>query len=463
MRISPLSGTLGALALALVVTLASSALAAPLTEPTPEPVYRDLRTDYVKTWYIYNDDQTDGILNPGDTLIDTFENWWTPVSAHTQHNYLQRSQPTSEDWSSAPLSFASYVDPLKNFWLDRRANTIEFYLTYSQFDNNGWKDGLYTDGKTGDTLEVIKDRNEERNGYAMGWLTGDITDGDKTTPTTTVEMDILIHKGQMDLPVASWGGQTSYSNPQVATSNDISHLAKDMVGATGQFHPLQFDDSGAPGTGDYSAAANATRIAANGLTDADRITIKDSAEITEWDRVHSTWPAEAVDPTKTPALIEANEDDHLGADYIYEDAFRDRSQQHEGANDGGVIAGLSGYDNYNPRDNNWGDQQVIRIDLSEATLAEGNIDQLVIWDFGASIPGAAGTQQTDPIALVFGIDRTRTVAQGQIFYDDGNAKTYFPDNRIYIAQVNIPEPASLAFCILGGFGLLMKRRRSRKA
>ena len=96
-------------------------------------------------------------------------------------------------------------------------------------------------------------------------------------------------------------------------------------------------------------------------------------------------------------------------------------------------------------------------------MAAGNIDEIIFWDFGASTPGAPGTQQTDPVAIVFGIDRTRTVAQGQIYYDDGGVRTYFPDNRIYIAQVHIPEPATLAFCVLGGVGVVLRRRRRKIA
>ena len=477
MRPSRLDETLGALGLVVVMLFAlSPAQAAPLEEPSPEPLYRVLRDDgnpasdrgdYVKTWYIFNDDVTDGILNPGDTMIGTFKNWWTPVSAHTQHNYLQRTDSLSQDWSSAPLNYASQTDPAKNYWMERNENELAFYLSYSQYDNNAWKDGGYTDGKTGKVLEIIKDRNANRSGYVIGWLTHDIDNSkDKTTTVGDVKMDMFIHKGKMDIAVGgNWGGATSYSNPQVAVSNDIDNVAKDMVGSTGQWHPPQFDEAG---QAYLYGGSNQTRMEENGHGPAEFVTLVNSMEVKEHDPSDPTWATQAVDPTKTPDQIFLNEVDDTGAAYIYEDSFRDRGVVHEGASDGGVIAGLSGFDNYDPAVNNWGDQQVIRIDLDDfRPRAEVSqlINKIVFWDFGDSTPGAPGTQQTAPVPITFYIDRSRTVAQGQIYHapDPNNPATwtYFPDNRIYIARVNIPEPAALLFCVFGGVGLVLKRRRRR--
>ena len=471
MRRSQLSRTLGALGI--TVLFLSLPVWGAITEPTPEPAYRSLRDDpnreYVTNWYIFNDDQNNGILDPGDTYIDEFKNWWVPVSAHTQHNYLRRGQATNEDWSSGPMNFNSKTNHLDNYWLDREANAMYFYLSYSQFDNNDWKGGGYTDGKTGDTLDILKDRNGYRNGYYMGWLTHDISDGDKTTEVGQVKMDVYIHKGQMDTTVGgNWSGATSYSNPQVATSNDIGNAALDNVGATGQWQAPQFDDSGAAGTGTYDwggATENKLRMEANGHNQTAFNTMVDSMEVKEWDRVHGTWGAEAVLPGMTPAQIEANEVDDANAAYIYEDSFRDRCVVHEGATDGGVIAGLSGYDNYDYGDNNWGDQQVIRMDFDDftsTTTANTGIDKIVWWDFGDSDSttwGQPGVPQVTPSAIVFGIDRTRSVADGQIYIDGATGRTYFPDNIVYIARVHIPEPATLALIAMGGTGLILRRRR----
>lgn len=459
MRGSQFGETLLALTFAvLVLALTSPAQGAPLLEPSSESVFRDLRDDYVTTWYIFNDAATNGILDPGDSMVCAFENWWTTVSAHTQHNYDRRTQSVGQDWSSAPLNLASHTDPMQNFWLDRPDNTLGFYMTYSQFDNNNWMGG-YTYGTSGTVLDIIKARNEQRNGYALGWLTDDINNSqDKVTEVGQMKMDIFVHNGNMQIAVDSWGGAISYSNPQVALSDDISNKAIDNVGASGQWHPLQFDDSLPAGSDTYSWAANQTRLEWNGHDDPDRIQIMNSMEVAEWDPLNSTWSAEAVDPTKTPALIASNEVDHNGNPYVYEDSFRDRCVLHEGATDGGVVAGLSGYDNYNFQANNWGDQQVIRIDVGD--LTESTIESIIFWDFGDSTPGAAGTQQTDPVAIMFGIDRTRTMAQGQVYYD-GAGRIYFPDNRIYIATVNIPEPAAIVL-MLSGMGVLLGRRWRRR-
>ena len=58
----------------LVITTIGPAATAALLEPEKDAGFRDLRSDYVKQWYIYNDSRLDGILNPGDTMITTFNN-----------------------------------------------------------------------------------------------------------------------------------------------------------------------------------------------------------------------------------------------------------------------------------------------------------------------------------------------------------------------------------------------------
>ena len=60
----------------MVVVLACGYAFAESREPNQDTsvLARSLRPDYVKQWYIYNDDKLDGILNPGDTKIATFKN-----------------------------------------------------------------------------------------------------------------------------------------------------------------------------------------------------------------------------------------------------------------------------------------------------------------------------------------------------------------------------------------------------
>ena len=174
-----------------------------------------------------------------------------------------------------------------------------------------------------------------------------------------------------------------------------------------------------------------------------------------------------IQSNRTPqALIDAGVTDHTGTfAYEYQDAFVERSNYVVASTDGQMISGLSGWSEYEPGVNDrWGDQQVIRIDISGDTFAldEGKIDELVFFDFGDSTPGATGTQQTAPRMIVLGVDTSRTVADGQIFLKDpdtGLPVIYFPENRIYIAA--IPEPATLMLLGCGSVLTIVRRRRRR--
>ncbi|MCD4699280.1 MAG: PEP-CTERM sorting domain-containing protein [Phycisphaerae bacterium] len=475
---------------AMLMVVPSVVRAAP-SEPNPDPSFRGLRTDYVKTWHIYNDDQLDGILNPGDTEVANFENWWTPASSHSQHNYSRDGgggviYGADSDIHSGPINYATHNDPTnEDFWLGRTPaedkNVIQFYMTYSQYDNNDWKGG-YTDGLTGDQLAITSQRHETRNGYAFGWVTH-AEEPDNSNPQTLagfVDMDIFVHNGRGlnpnpdgSIDVAGFG--KSYSNPQVSVSNDISSKARDasvyVPGWTPpeggeRYHPPVFDET----TGTYSWTNNATRMTYNGLTAADLIDIINSMEVEERDSL-GLGAGDVVWGNRRPSEILANLFEHDGTTpYLYADAFLDDSVYHDGASDGGVLAGLAGETDYtsdpqDPNFNNWGDQQVIRIDVSEATLREGNIDEIVFWDFGNSDSttwGQEGVPQVNPAPIIFGVDLTQTVAHGQIYWDDGmGGRIYFPENRIYIAQVTIvPEPATLALLVIGAAGMVIRRRRT---
>ncbi len=431
---------------------------------TVDPTMRALRSDAVKTWYVYTDENTDhgvvnGILDPGDTQIATFQNWWTPISSHSQYNmsvdYGSGNYHPDVDISAGPINGAASLNPgLSNYWLPREANAIHFYMSYSQWDNADWKGG-YDNGQTGDTRTIMTERHENRNGYTLGWVTSEKNGAPGALPQTpggTVDMDIFVHSGRGvttnpdgSVDVAGFG--KSYSNPQLSAVNDINADARDYVGSDGGFHPLQFDGD-TPANG-YSWAENQTRMNANfdgsfpqhgpALSDPQQ-QVKMAAmelymESKEFDPAALGDPDVVVAGMHPEAIRNSAWNDHSGADYLYEDAFLDRSVFHNEANDGAVIAGLAGESTYNAQINNWGDQQVIRIDISPATLAAGNIDKIVIYDF---------TDQLNPGVIILDVKD-------------------FPDGRFYIAQAEIvPEPATAVLLLVGGACMAVSRRRRRQ-
>ena len=127
-----------------------------------------------------------------------------------------------------------------------------------------------------------------------------------------------------------------------------------------------------------------------------------------------------------------------------------------------MIAGLSGYDEYSSalgtpqKATCWGEQQVIRIDFDTETF--DGIDEIIFYDWGDIDP--ASGQQTNPQAIVISVD-----ASNNLYYDadaSGGVSPgdiYFPDNRIYIAQVVLPEPATAMILAIGGAGQIARRRR----
>jgi hypothetical protein len=453
---------------AIVFALVALAFAVPFAladatvphEPTPEPTYRALRSDYVRQWTIFNDTQTDGVLNPGDTRVETFANWWSPVSSHSSSTYRDHQNVgPGHDLTSAPMNWATYTldpsDPNRNnpdfnYWLPREQHTMSFYMTYSQFDNNDWATTNY--GDTPLTQQIVRQRNLHRNGWALGWVANDYNyQATSSDYTGSIAMDVYVHDGKLDTNIQGFG--PSLSNPHVGMSNDVDYATGlDHVGSDGGFHPAEFDES----TQSYSWAQNQLRMEANGLNATDLDTLANSMEVKESDPYNLIGaPLSARTPS---AILAGGPKAPDGSDYTYGDAFQARQSFPSFATDGGVISGLGGFDAYDSELNNWADQQVIRIDVDPQMLLEGGIDKLVFYDFGGSDPGSTTSDQVDPRMLVFYADDL-----GNLFYDGPAGRVYFPENRIFIAMVNqIPEPASLALLCLGGAVVMFRRSKSKR-
>jgi hypothetical protein len=434
-------------------------------EPNSEPYYRDLRADYVKDWYIFKDTVTDGILNPGDTLVAQFKNWWTPVSSGT-HAFYSDDPNATGDLQSSPMNWATSTlpddhpdknDPAYNHWLlpppsvPNNKNAINFYLSYSQLDNCAWHDPNFIYGDNNVVRDIVRERHAGRNGWCMGWVTRDNKD-----TGGSIKMDILIHDGKRDADVAGWG--RSISNPQVSMSDDIDpNISIDRTLNYQTRHPAIYSDA----SNAYTWSANKTRMENNLYDASDLATLVASQELKEVNPYGAL--ADAVSPTRTPqAIIDAGIKSSDGNDYLYQDAFTERANYAAGSTDGGMLAGLCGWADPNAGTTHWGDQMVIRIDIAKETLLEGKINKIVFHDFGESIPGSTEGQVNNPgHPLPAPIELYADAAGNLYFLNDDLSKVYFPENRIYIALTSIiPEPGTLAMLVLGALAVVLRRRRS---
>ncbi|MCP4374659.1 MAG: PEP-CTERM sorting domain-containing protein [bacterium] len=478
---------------------------------------RDLRTDFVRTWHIFADTLNDGILDPGDTRVGKFKNWWTPESAGTQHNHEIPSpvfpDDGSTDYASGPIDHQNNWTTNTTFGLPEKAGTIGFYMTYSVRDNADYETEFLNPGDP-----AFKQRNLERNGYAMGWLASSTVDVDPTNGISSgeVKMDIFIHKGKEESNYNFGAGfsTASRSDPQVAQSNEMSLLARqdnDLMLVPDYRDELVVVDGAVPSydygvnpmgyaydglnkdkylvDGDYTTGTPVTAATAAELTKV--VDSMDVREVNSYDTSGGAGDAlggviTAITAGKTPQeLLDAGVKDGLGNAYYYEDSFFNRDGLSddgapwiEGSTDGGVIAGLSGFDDYSqyvngndPKVNtHWGEQQVIRIDIGKETLAsltKQGIKEIIFYDWGD--PDAVTGQQAIPNApaqqIVINVND-----DGDLYFDSDGSGDYlfgtdllFPDNIIYIAQVeHAPEPGTMILLLSGASAVLARRRRRRK-
>jgi len=508
------------------------------------PNIRDLRVnsggipDFVRTWHIFADTAHNGILDPGDSRVSAFQNWWTPVSAATQHGHeIGAPAAAGPDYPSTPIDHqANYTHNVVQ-GLPQEAGTIGFYMTYSHMDNADFDNEFLSDGTPQATFQQ---RNRERNGYAMGWLIGETeVDSFRTVQygqnTGNVKMDIFVHKGKSDNNALGTGADDNHnfginpvtnqpystvsrSEPQVVQSNDMFLTArqddnlmlvpdyKDDFVITNPTDPSGY--SYGPDDGYLYDGFNENKYLvdgdlnpatpANPATEAQFNTVVASMDVREVNSYETTPGANddlggiaPIHPDFKPQqLLDDGVKDGLGNDlYFYEDSFfqrdgsvggdlNDGSKWIEGSTDGGVIAGLSGYDGYSeyytPQGalmdptglyTRWGEQQVIRIDFDQATfdmLGQNGIREIVFYDWGDIDPVTG--QQMNPTPIRINVD-----ADQKLYYENDGVPglsagdILFPDNRIYIAQVeHAPEPATMIVLVSGGVALLAKRRRRQK-
>jgi hypothetical protein len=428
--------------------------------------------DAVSNWYIYADTQLDGILNPGDSHLNTFNNWWTTVSSGTCNG----ANRDGAQVNTAPQNHAT-GNAADNVWIPRGDRSLQFYMSYSQMDNGTVAEYMNKYNATmPNYAQFISDRHKDTDGWNLGWVINDYERFQKGEKLGDFDMDVFVHNGKIqNTPEAAEG--TWFSNPQVTASNHMSDLSVDPGPFGGNRIPPKWNED--TKSYDYGVGGNTTNHsyldwyndpdpAATGfspkpLNPIDILTIGQSMEVSEENPTGSTVNDDSVwsfgserTPSETQALL----------GYSYQDAFFARHELYENESVGGCIAGLSGYDQYDPEDpyGTYADQQVIRIDLGQEALAQ--LDNIVIYDFG--FDPDASQDRYPPVAIMFGIYDDGGYLR--IFYDpNGNGvldsgEIFMPENRIYIARVDMtPEPMTLALLGFGGLGLLKMRSWRKRA
>jgi hypothetical protein len=470
-----------AVGIALILCSVTGAIAQSI--PTEVSAYRPLRSDYVKSWNLYSDVNSNGILDPSDgTTVADFGNWWSwQGSAEHQIQMTSPSAPWSDtDSPNLPMNFASSTDPYDNYWLTQKKDRLGMYMYYGQWDNNtaAWNAAQNEPTFGSAKGDLYAEQNTGKNGWALAW----VTNNNDTSASSDIVgynfMDVYIHNGKYIGDVPEYGtnpqGTSSISNPLVTMSNDIMWKAKDAL--TGAKFVPQWNEA----TQSYDIDANMYREIWQELWTGTDYTAADLQDIVDSMKIQERNPWDTTD--WDPINSDLTPDQILAAlNYVYDDAFTDRGGYTEHASDGGVIGGLSGRVDGAAYD----EQQVVRIDFGDFTATYADLgmtppsgksatdlvftlDEVVFYDFGDSGMDPA---QTNPFELVFQIDRSRTYEDGQLWFDangDGlfslaDGDMYFAQNRIFIGLNDpvVPEPGTMILLAAGGAGLVWKQRRNR--
>ncbi|HPS52638.1 MAG TPA: PEP-CTERM sorting domain-containing protein [Phycisphaerae bacterium] len=419
------------------------AAAGAMAEPTPSSDYRDLKSDYVQTWYIWSDTNCDGILDPGDTKVAAMNNMWTVIGSDESLNI------DSTTGNASPTNGYDYN-------MDTPEKSLVVYMNYSQKDNN-WI------GSWSNTYEDAYNRQKygDANGYSIGMV--------GTGESGTMGVDIMVHNGAGTNRTTYGSSPYKYakSNPQVMATTGISAALAEP--GTGDREVVKYDEV----TQSYNENVNLamkTWFEVNGGS-LDVAAIAAQMDMTEFDAYDtSTWQfsnsSESVFAGLTPDEI-ANDPAiqsiltafaQTVSTYEYQDVFSINADYDTDSNAAGVIGGISGVGSDTDL---WADQTVIRLDFN---LEDTDFEQIIFYDFGYN----SGASQTDPIEIIFkvGLDDE---GDKFLYYDvnddnmyEAGVDTLIDQNRLFISvNSEVPEPATLLLMVCGGAAVVFYRRRGK--
>lgn len=432
-----------------VMLIIAAAAAVAQVEPTPSSQYRDLRGDYVKTWYIWTDTNSDGILDPGDTKAAAMNNMWTSIGSDEALNV----SPTTGN--ANPYNGSS--DP---YYLATPEKSLIVYMNYSQKDNN-WT------GSWPNTYEGAY--NRQKYGDANGWSMGFVGTGD----SGTLGMDIMVHNGAGTVRTTYGTSPYKYakSNPQVMQTTGCGAEAIDP--GTGQMEVVKYNEV----TQSYDASVNLamkTWFEVNGGS-LNVNAIASQMDLKEFDAYDvSTWkfsndegsvfagltPDEIANDPAIQSLLTAFA--QTVSTYQYQDVFSINADYDTDSNAAGMIGGLSGVGSETDL---WADQTVVRLDFN---LDDADFTQIIFYDFGY----ASGSGQLNPVEIIFKVGMDDESGEKFLYYDVNNDGIYeagldtlIDQNRLFISvNAEVPEPTTLLLMASGGAVVLYQRRRkARKA
>lgn len=462
--------TLGALTM--LIACATTAFAA--VEPTPDPSYRPLRSDSVKTWYVYVDSNNNGILDPSDMKVAAMDNMWTAVGSDTALGV------NGTDAASCASPNNGSADP---YVIPQQQDRLSIYMNYSQESNNFVSDWpATTEG------QYQAEKYGRQNGWSMnyvantGVLNGNTYEAGNVTPRGELNMDIYVHNGA-GVTTADFGGTPglSLSDPQVGMTTGLGEAARDP--GTGQLAVVSYNELTQSYNQEVNQAMKAWFEENGGTLNVEQIASQ--MNLREFDPYNpSTWTVDnregaifagltpdqiMCDPAIRDLLMEWGQ---AVSYYNYQDVFTHRGEYGEETAEGGVIAGLIA--DSDGEDLDWAEQTVVRIDL-DLDPADTTIDEVALYDFGY----AAGASQVNPVEIVFGVNEAGEMfldadgdgeydgyadLNGNGQWDEGEGDLMLDNNRLFIAEnAEVPEPGTLALLAAGGAAMYWKRRKARKS